>query len=257
MKIITSQTPEIYQSNSMNRGIQTFTSMLSDDAGFIFLESHLDRLLKGAHFLFPQHKWLEKKQAFEDFLKSEWTPKHYYRLSIIDDTVFFTKKVHAPKEPYVSLGNAKSIKSPSIIPAYVKNANYLMADLEIHEARKRKCDDVVFFDREQNVTEASTANIFVVLNESTILTPKTSSMVLEGVTRGKLIEYLRSAKYNLIESDISKSELESCSEIWLTNAISGIRLVEKYEKFNMFKERTIYQTVCSEFGRFGEKFNHE
>lgn len=241
----------------MNRGIQTFTSLLSDDAGFIFQSAHLDRLLKGAHFLFPQHNWPEKKQMFEEFLKSEWVAKHYYRLSIVDDTVFFSIKAHAPKEPYVILGNAKSLKSPTIVPAFIKNSNYLVADLEIHEARKRKCSDVVFFDQQQNITEASTSNIFVILNESTILTPKTSSMVLEGVTRGKLIEYLKSAQYNLIEADISKSELESCSEIWLTNAIQGIRLVEKYEKFNMFKEKTIYQRVCSEFGRFGEKFNHD
>lgn len=241
----------------MNRGIHTFTSMLSNDAGFIFLNEHLNRLLKGAEFLFPQHKWGAKKEILQDFLKQEWKPWHYYRLSIVDDTVLFQTKVHAPKTPFVNLGNAQSCRLPSITPSYVKNGNYLLADIELFEAKKRKCDDVVFFDPNQNALEASTSNIFVVLNDSTIITPKTSSMVLEGVTRLKLIEYLKSAKYNLIESDVSKSELENCREIWLTNAIQGIRLVDKYEKINMFKERTIYQTVCNDFGRFGEKFNHE
>lgn len=241
----------------MNRGIHTFTSMLSDDAGFIFLTEHLDRLLKGADFLFPKYKWSDEREKFLDLLKHEWKPWHYYRLSIVDDTLFFFSKSHTPKEPFLTLGNALSKRAHSLIPSYVKNGNYLLADLELVEAKKRKCDDIVFFDHEQNVLEASTSNIFVVLDESTIITPKVSSMVLEGVTRLKLIEYLKSAKYNLIESDISKSELESCREIWLTNAIQGIRLVDKYEKINMFKERTIYQTVCNEFGRFGEKFNHE
>ena len=82
-------------------------------------------------------------------------------------------------------------------------------------------------------------------------------MVLQGVTRGKLIEFLKAASFNLVEADISKSELESSSEIWLTNAIQGVRLVERYEKLNMFKEKTIYQAVCKDFGRFGETFNHE
>ena len=241
----------------MNRGIQTFTSFLSDKTQFIFLDEHLDRLLQGGDFLFPSYKWKEKKSEIKEFLKAEFSSMHYYRLAIIDDILTFTKKPHAPKEPYVQLGNAQSAKVTSLIPAYVKSANYLWAELELIEAKKRKCDDVVSFDQHQNVTEASTSNIFVILGGKTILTPKTSSMVLEGVTRRKLIEFLKTQGFVVAEADISKSELESSREIWLTNAIQGIRLVERYEKINMFQDRTIYQSVCKDFGRFGEKFNHE
>jgi branched-subunit amino acid aminotransferase/4-amino-4-deoxychorismate lyase len=243
----------------MNRGIQTFTSFLSDKTQFIFLEDHLERLLKGADFLFPQLKWKDKKSEIAEFLKGEFLPSQYYRLSVVEDTLLFLKKPHAPKEPYVQLANAQSTKVTSLIPSFVKNSNYLLAELELQEAKKKKCDDVIFFDQHQNVTEASTSNIFVSLDSDgkTILTPKTSSMVLEGVTRKKLIEFLKAKGFLVIEGDISKSELESSREIWLTNAIQGIRLVERYEKLNMFQDKTIYQSVCKDFGRFGEKFHHE
>ena len=257
MKIIPLESVEIYQSNNLFKGVQTFTSLISCQTHFIFLNEHVERLVKGANYLFPNENWLSHTQRIKDFLKSEFVPSHYFRLAIVDNTLLFLKKPHAPKKPYVTLGNAHSIKVASIIPNYVKSSNYLLAELEIIEAKKRKCDDVIFFDELGNVTEASTSNIFAIIDNKTILTPKLSSMVLSGVTRSKLIEHLKDTEFNLIEADISKSELESSLEIWLTNSIQGIRLVDRYEKLDMFKEKSIYQSVCLKFGRFGEKFSHD
>lgn len=257
MKIISLDSTDIYQSNNLNRGIQTFTSFLSGKTQFIFLNEHLERLVKGADYLFPNVNWPGHVQEIKEFLQKEFVPSHYFRLGIVDETLFFLKKPHAPKGPFVALGNASSLKTTSIIPSYIKSPNYLLAELELLEAKKRKCDDVIFFDQLGNVTEASTSNIFAVLDHKTILTPKLSSMVLAGVTRAKLIEYLKASGLTVIESDISKSELESSLEIWLTNSIQGIRLVDRYEKSDMFKEKTIYQSVCQEFGRFGERFSRD
>ena len=241
----------------MNRGVQTFTSFISDTSQFIFLNDHLGRLLKGADYLFPQASWHDKKAPLIEFLHSEFVPAHYYRLSICDDVVMFSKKPHTPKAAFVSLGNAQSRKAPTIIPAYVKAANYLLAELELKAAAKKKFDDVLFYDQVGNLTEASTSNVFVLLNDTTLITPKVSSMVLEGVTRKRLIEFLKKSDLKVIEADISKSELESSKEIWLTNAVQGLRLVDRYETIEMFQDKTVYQTIVSGFGRFGEKFNHD
>ena len=238
----------------MSRGIQTFTSFLSDKDKFIFLDDHLERLLKGADFLFPKEKWPAKKHDIWAFLQTEFVPSHYFRITIFDDQLHFIKKPHSPKEPFINIAKAKSAKVTSIIPSYVKNANYLLADLEIKEAKK---DDVLFFDEKGNLAEASSSNVFVVLDENNFLTPKTSSMVLEGITRKKLIEHLRKLGKSVQECDISQSELESAREIWLTNSIQGIRLVDSFGKLSMIKEKSIYQNVCHNFGRFGEKFIHE
>lgn len=253
MKIISLDTTDIFQSNNLNRGVQTFTSFISGQTQFIFLNEHLERLVKGADYLFPIAKWPSHVQEIKDFLKAEFVPSHYFRLAIVDEFLLFSKKPHAPNKPFIALGNASSQKIPSIIPSFIKSPNYLLAELELIEAKKRKCDDVIFFDSIGNATEASTSNIFAVIDHNTILTPKLSSMVLAGVTRAKLINYLRVSGFILIESNISKSELESSHEIWLTNSIQGIRLVDRYEKSDLFKEKTIYQSVCQEFGRFGEK----
>lgn len=234
--------------------MQTFTSFLSGKDQFIFLDEHLERLLKGADYLYPAEKWALKKDEIKEFLLQEFVPSHYFRLTVFEGDILFLKKPHQPKDPYVSLANATSKKAESIIPSFVKSSHYLLAELELREAKKRKHDDVLFFDQGGWVTEASTSNVFVVLNGATILTPKTSSKVLEGVTRKKLIEFLRLEKYTVIEADISRSEIENSNEIWLTNSIQGVRYVERFEKMDLHKEKTLYQSVCSGFGRFGEKY---
>lgn len=254
MKIISQDSIPFYQSEELNRGVWTFTSFLSGQEQFVFLNEHLNRLLKGADHLFPKANWMNFRGEIEAFLQAEFVPAHYFRLSIAGDTLLFTKKPHAPKNPYLNLGNATSIKAQSLVPSFVKSPNYLVADLELKEALKRKCDDVIFFDHQGNLTEASTSNVFVWLDDKTVLTPKLSSMVLDGVTRKKLIEYLKREDFHVIESDISKSELESSREIWLTNAIQGIRLVDQYEKINFVREKNLYQTTCLKFGRFGERY---
>ena len=254
MKIISVESNTIYQSNSLSRGIQTFTSFLSDKDKFIFLEDHLNRLLQGADFLFPTMKWLNKKHDIEAFLQTEFVSSHYYRLTIFDDQILFTKKPHEPKEPFLNVVKAKSMKIKSIIPAYVKRADYMLADLEI---KNSKVDDIIFFDDKGNLAEASSSNVFVVLDEQTYLTPKSSSIVLDGVIRKKLIEFLKLQGKAVQECDISQAELESAREIWLTNSVQGVRLVDSFEKQIMFKEKSIYQSMCHKFGRFGEKFNHE
>ncbi len=252
MKILSVESNTIYHSNSLSRGIQTFTSMLSDKERFIFLDDHLDRLLKGADFLFPQEGWLSKRHDIEAFLTTQFAPSHYFRLSIFDDQLHFIKKPHIPKEPFLNVGKAKSKKNESIIPSFLKIANYLLADLEVKESRR---DDVIFFDEKGNVAEASTSNVFMILDEKNILTPKVSSMVLEGVIRKKLIEFLKLQGKSVQECDISQSELESAREIWFTNSIQGIRLVDRFEKQEWENNQTMYQMVCHKFGRFGEKFH--
>ncbi|MBY0413284.1 MAG: aminotransferase class IV [Bdellovibrionales bacterium] len=257
MKIISLDSAHFYQSNSMNRGVQTFTSFISDETQFIFLKEHLSRLLKGADFLFPEAMWPGHQNEIEAFLKTEFVPSHYFRLSIANGDLVFMKKPHTPKEAVVSLANAQSLKVATPVPAFVKSANYLVAELEIKSAQNKKFSDVVFFDQEGRVTEASTSNIFMVTADEKIVTPKTSSMILEGVTRKKLINYLKASGFSVEEKDIFKSELESSLEIWLTNAIQGMRVVDHYEGKKAPLKNHIYNKICHEFGRFGEKYNRE
>ena len=213
-------------------------------------------MLKGADVLFPNLDWSLKKDAITNFLRSEFIPNYYFRLSICEDVLNFSKKAHEPKNHELSAMKAFSKKERSLIPSYVKSSDYLLAELELREAKKRQYDDIIFFDSDGAVAEASTSNIFVVTQGGQkILTPKLSSCVLQGITRGKLMEFLNYKKISIIETAIDESDLESCSEIWFTNAIQGLRLVTRYEGLELAKDKTLYHEISEGFGRFGEKFN--
>lgn len=219
------------------------------------MDAHLERLLQGADFLFPNKEWKTKKNECNLFLKKEFLPQHSFRLEISGGHLFFSKKMHAPKKDFLSATEAQSKKAPSLIPAYVKNRNYLLADLELKMAMEKRFEDVLFFDLAGNLTEASTSNVFIVKNDLSISTPNISSMVLAGVTREKIINYLKLAGFDFRERDILKSELEDAKEIWLTNSVQGIRFINCYKEKTIEIKNSLYQKICSQFGRFGEKYN--
>lgn len=254
MKIISIDQSQITNSLSLNLGLSTFTSLISAEGDFVFLAAHIERLLKGAHHLFPNVDWPSKRSEIENFLREEFAPHHYFRIALCDDVMTFSKKIHEPKKNEIYVSKASSKREAGLIPSYVKNPNYLLAELEKRKAQERGFEDILFFDSSAHLAEGSTSNVFIVSGKE-ILTPPLSSCVLQGVTRGKLIHFLLDKGLNIREIPIDERMLESCSEIWFTNAIQGLRLVTRYENRELSKDKTLYHEICKEFGRFGEKFS--
>lgn len=254
MKILLSENIPIYQSSSFNRGAWTFTSLLTNSNRFLFLEDHLERLFKGAESLYPGMYFKDSKSELSDFLHTHFRPQSYYRINLIDDEISVLIKPHDPKPDFVNLAKAKSKKTLSLIPAYLKTPNYLLADLEIKEALKLQFDDVLFYDYENFAQEATTSNIFLVNTDRSITTPPTSSMVLEGVLRKNLLDFFLSHGLVVNVETISEEKIMNASELLLSNSVQGLRFVKNFNNSKMFNERKLYDFTCDLFGRFGENF---
>ena len=77
------------------------------------------------------------------------------------------------------------------IPSRAKvNGAYVNSVLAKQDALDSGYDDCIFLDAEGHVCELSAANIFIV-REGSIITPSTSSDILEGITRRTIIEIAR------------------------------------------------------------------
>lgn len=227
--------------------------MLSMNGRYIFLDAHLHRLIKGADFLFPGNQWPEQQEALEGFLKINFENNCYYRLSLFDKTILVTKKNHQPKAENIKVGIAESRKVESCLPSYLKSSNYLMSELELRKAKIRGFDEVVFLSKQNFLTEAATSNIFFLMNNNQVWTPPASSMVLEGIMRKKLMDFLTSQMQTSVqEKEISLDDLKMVREIWLCNAISGVRSVSEVEGYFKSTSATFYSKICSMFGRYGE-----
>jgi D-alanine transaminase/branched-chain amino acid aminotransferase len=69
------------------------------------------------------------------------------------------------------------------------------------------------------ISECPRANVFVVLNENRIVTPK--SFVLSGITRSKLL-VLATPYYTIEETDITLDEITTAKEVFITSTTKGV-----------------------------------
>jgi branched-subunit amino acid aminotransferase/4-amino-4-deoxychorismate lyase len=259
MKILSNELAQHYQITSLQRGSCPFSSFIAKNGKILFLDSHLERLLLGAHFLFPYSGWLTCHEKLKEYVESELAKlsleiqdERYFRLTIFDEYLYLQNRELTLSSLTVKMTTALKIKTPGPLPSFVKLSNYVESDLELKNAKNKNFDEVIFFDNFQNVTEASTSNVFIVTTDGHILTPPPSSMILDGITRKKLILKLRENNYLVQEIMISKIELQKAREIWLTNSVKGMRFVASFETIIFKKEASLFNKVINFFGRFGE-----
>lgn len=251
MNILDNDNNQFLANSSLLRGEQVFTSLLFFQGKFLFLSEHLDRLVKGAAFLFPKYRWESHKNELKEHLlhkMKNYSGNFYCRLTIVDDYFFVILKEHIPVETSVKLIRALQIKTPNLRPSFLKLGQYADSFLELKRAEEMGAGEIVFFDQDSFATETSTSNIFVLLRSGKLVTPYLSSTVLDGILRSQLCKTL-----TVEEANITEEDLLSAREIWITNSIKGIRFISSYQDQQMTFENTVFLTVLEKLGRYGEK----
>lgn len=78
--------------------------------------------------------------------------------------------------------------------------------------------ETILFNQQQQLTEASSCNVFVVKN-NVIATPALDNQLLPGVTRKLLLAILREhSNYKIEERVITMEEVRNADELWLTSS---------------------------------------
>lgn len=100
------------------------------------------------------------------------------------------------------------------IPSRAKvNGAYVNSVLGKQDALDSGYDDCLFLDTSGHVCELSAANIFMV-RDGVLLTPSTSSDILEGITRRTVLEFAREMGLTPVEREIDLTELYIADEIF-------------------------------------------
>lgn len=110
--------------------------------------------------------------------------------------------------------------------ANIKSNNYLLYVLAALEAKKNRWNDSLVLNQFGRISDSTIANLFWVKN-GTVYTPPLSEGPVAGILRRWLLEKCRSTSAMAVEALADASILESADEIFLTNAISGIRWVQQ------------------------------
>ena len=114
---------------------------------------------------------------------------------------------------------------PKALPMRAKaTANYANSALARVEAIKAGFDEAVMLNSAGRVVEASAENIFIAKGGS-LATPPTSSGALEGMTRDSVIRIAAENGINCEVRDISRDELYTADEVFLTGTAAEIKPV--------------------------------
>jgi branched-chain amino acid aminotransferase len=120
--------------------------------------------------------------------------------------------------------------APDTLPAMAKSAaNYLNSQLVILEARANGLTDGIALDAQGHVSEGSGANVFVV-ERGVLLTPNLGSSILQGITRGCVIQLARDAGIEVREVTMPRELLYCAEELFICGTAAEITPVRAIDR---------------------------
>ncbi len=205
------------------------------------LEEHVERLIKSARFYEIDSPY-SKEEISEAIIKTVKENKFkgcYIRpllflgegfntISVTDDIsvnmmVSCWELAASGHSCTLSVSSYRRLMS-SQVPMQAKSiANYANSMLIRNEAKRKGDTDGIALDMQGYVSEASTANVFLVKN-NVIYTPDNSSSILDGLTRQSIITIAKDLGFEVIERKIARDELYVADEIFITGTASEVKV---------------------------------
>lgn len=213
------------------------------------LDEHIVRLYETAHTMMikiPLTK-SQMKKAVTDTLKQNNLKDAYIRLIITrgeGDLGLDPRKCHGkpgiviiadkitlyPKEFYVQgmeiITVPTSRNNPEAINPMLKSLNYLNNIMAKIEATNSGYMEAIMLDHQGYVAECTGDNIFI-LKDGKLMTPMQGC--LKGITRGAVIELAKSEKIPVIETLITRHEVYTSEECFLTGTAAEIIPIVKVD----------------------------
>lgn len=122
----------------------------------------------------------------------------------------------------------RRVNSSTMPPQAKSTANYANASLAKIEALKAGYDESIMLNTEGMVSEASAENVFRV-KDSIVSTPPASAGVLRGITRDTIIRVVPEMGMEFRRTDISREELYTSDELFLTGTAAGVTPVREVD----------------------------
>jgi branched-chain amino acid aminotransferase len=238
--------PQTAVATAFNRGLRygdgLFETMYWDGLKIQNLDFHLDRLFQGLMILkFDLSGGFTRSFISEEIKRlcdnNAVASKARIRLNVFreDGAVllpagnkpeFIIESSVLPEENQgplrLTLFKAES-KSTGIL-SNLKTNNHLLNLLAIQYAKENGFDDALVLNSRGNICEASSSNLFLV-QKGILFTPALSQGCVAGTKRRELLEILPTLGFQIEETIITKDMVFEMEEVFLTNAIRGIRPV--------------------------------
>ena len=138
---------------------------------------------------------------------------------IVDDIALYPAEFY---DKGLSVVTASVIRNhPNALNPRIKSLNYLNNILAKIEAVRAGCQEAIMLNHNGEVAECTGDNLFVV-KHGVIRTPHLVAGLLEGVTRNVVIELARAAKITVQEMALTRHDVYSADECFLTGTAAEI-----------------------------------
>jgi branched-chain amino acid aminotransferase len=220
---------------------------------YIFrLEDHYRRLLNSAKIM-DFHGFAEqwtfnkfRKQMIELLKLNKVQENVLVRVTVYIDEIAAGTRIHGLKNnltayvyPLGEILNRQGInvcvsswqRTPdNSIPSRAKvNGSYVNSSLMKNEALLNGYDEAIALDQFGQVTEGTVANLFLV-KDGRLITPESSSDILEGITRDSVKKLAEQLKINYEERAIDRSELYIVDEMFMCGSSAQITPILSVDK---------------------------
>lgn len=129
-------------------------------------------------------------------------------------------------------------KSPDSF-SNLKSSSFLLYTMAAQYARENRWNDCFILNTSGCMADSTVANLFIIKNNK-LITPSLSEGCVAGVMRQHLISTLHEAGMAVEETAVDPSILDEADEVFLTNAIKGIRWVRESGNRTYTCEKTVH-----------------
>jgi branched-chain amino acid aminotransferase len=248
--MLRSGTPLLTAANrSFRYGDGLFETMMVRDGRLCLCSYHFDRLFSGMQFLqfaIPDAFGREKLEAqILGLCVQNGNPPHSRVRMVVfrsegatSDPLpatphYLIESWPLPEEPGLNdkgltIGVFPDGRKACDALANLKSNNYLLYVLAALYAQKHALDDCLVLNSRDRIADSTIANLFYV-SKGQFFTPPLSEGCVAGVMRRHLLENMPRAGFSIQEKILTPDDLLKADEIFLTNAIRGIRWVGSFQ----------------------------
>jgi branched-chain amino acid aminotransferase len=122
------------------------------------------------------------------------------------------------------------------------------------EAHERGFEEVVLLNEAGQVSECTSANIFVIQGENVWTPPVESSGCLAGVTRAILLEEIRMPGLTLFERELTPSDLEESEQVFITSTTRDLLPVLEIDHEPLAQNRDALARLQKAFSDYREAY---
>lgn len=206
-----------------------------------YISEHIRRLRDGSRFFqipFPAEKYIIEKIGEAIAGSGGLLEDLYVKVALISkgDCVFFKNpsgsSLLVMTKPYIEASNNVSVyiasqrRNQKSVLLKHKTFNYLENIISRREAMEKGFDDAIFLNTSDDLTEATSSNLFWVKGMS-LFTPSVESGILPGITREITLNVAKTLGYKTYCGRFVLSSLLDSNFAFLTNSLRGASFISK------------------------------